>query len=80
MAKGFGASSTTDDVLAGVDLRGKRILIAGVSVGLGVETARALTTHGAQVVGAARDLVKAKAATEQVRKDADSSGGIVRTG
>src|SRR5262249_1792758 len=43
--------------------------------GIGVETARALVAHGAQVVGAARDLVKAKAATAQVRKDAAANGG-----
>jgi NAD(P)-dependent dehydrogenase (short-subunit alcohol dehydrogenase family) len=71
----FGATSTTDDVLAGVNLKGKRILVTGVSAGLGIETARSLAAHGAQVVGAARDLVKAKAATEQVRNDAASNGG-----
>src|SRR6266478_4021821 len=70
-----GATSTTDDVLSGVNLKGKRILITGVSAGLGVETARSLAAHGAQVVGAARDLNKAKAATEQVRKDAAANGG-----
>ena len=75
MTTPFGASSTTDDVLAGVSLHGKRILVTGVSAGLGVETARSLTAHGAQVVGAARDLIKAKAATAQVRKDADANGG-----
>jgi len=75
MAKAFGATSTTEEVLAGVDLRGKRILVTGVSAGLGVETARSLAGHGAQVVGAARDLDKAKAATEQVRKDAVAAGG-----
>ena len=67
MAGPFGATSTTDEVLEGVDLSGKRILVTGVSAGLGVETARALAAHGAQVVGAARDLSKAKAATERVR-------------
>jgi NAD(P)-dependent dehydrogenase (short-subunit alcohol dehydrogenase family) len=71
----FGATSTTDDVLSGVNLKGKRIFVTGVSAGLGVETARSLAAHGAQVVGAARDLNKAKAATEQVRKDAASNGG-----
>src|ERR1700678_4380160 len=71
----FGATSTTDDVLSGVNLKGKRILVTGASAGLGVETARSLAAHGAQVVGAARDLNKAKAATEQVRKDAASNGG-----
>jgi len=67
MAKAFGAQSTTDDVLEGVDLSGKRVLVTGVSAGLGVETARALAAHGATVVGAARDRAKAKTATQQVR-------------
>jgi NAD(P)-dependent dehydrogenase (short-subunit alcohol dehydrogenase family) len=71
----FGATSTTDEVLSGVNLHGKRILVTGVSAGLGVETARSLAAHGAQVVGAARDLTKAKGATAQVQKDAADNGG-----
>ncbi len=71
----FGATSTTDEVLSGVNLRGKRILVTGVSAGLGVETARSLVAHGAQVVGAARDLAKAERATAQVRKDSAANGG-----
>ena len=71
----FGATSTTNEVLSGINLKGKRILVTGVSAGLGVETARSLVAHGAQVVGAARDLKKAAAATEQVRKDAAANGG-----
>ena len=74
MAAKFGAKSTTEDVLAGVDLKGKRILVTGVSAGLGVETARALVAHGADVVGAARDLEKAKRATSEVSKTAAKSG------
>ena len=76
MAGPFGATSTTDEVLAGVDLSGKRILVTGVSAGLGVETARVLAAHGAQVVGAARDLKKAETATEVVRTDAANGGGL----
>ena len=75
MADIFGATSTTEDVLSGVDLHGKRILVTGVSAGLGVETARALAAHGAQVVGAARDLAKAETATADVRRDAAAHGG-----
>jgi NAD(P)-dependent dehydrogenase (short-subunit alcohol dehydrogenase family) len=67
MPTAFGAKSTTDDVLSGVDLTGKRVLVTGVSAGLGVETARALAAHGASVVGAARDLGKARDATAPVR-------------
>jgi NAD(P)-dependent dehydrogenase (short-subunit alcohol dehydrogenase family) len=58
----FGAQSTTEEVLAGVDLSGKRALVTGVSAGLGVETARAAAAHGAKVTGTARDLAKARAA------------------
>jgi NAD(P)-dependent dehydrogenase (short-subunit alcohol dehydrogenase family) len=75
MAKAFGETSTTDEILSGVNLKGKRVLVTGVSSGLGVETARSLAAHGAQVVGAARDLKKADAATDQVRKDAAANGG-----
>lgn len=70
----FGARSTTDEVLEGVDLSGKRILVTGVSAGLGVETARALVAHSAAVVGAARDLAKAARATAPVR-EAEAAGG-----
>jgi NAD(P)-dependent dehydrogenase (short-subunit alcohol dehydrogenase family) len=66
----FGAKSTTDDVLSGIDLSGKRVLVTGASAGLGVETARALVAHGASVVGAARDLAKARDATTVVREAA----------
>lgn len=71
----FGVASTTEDVLSGVNLHGKRVFVTGVSAGLGVETARSLAAHGARVVGAARDLAKAEAATIQVRRDAAAHGG-----
>src|ERR1700734_1206811 len=76
MSKSFGAESTTQEVLAGANLSGKRVLVTGVSAGLGVETARALAAHGAEVVGAARDLTKAKAATASVRADAANGGSL----
>jgi NAD(P)-dependent dehydrogenase (short-subunit alcohol dehydrogenase family) len=75
MANVFGATSTTEDVSSGVNLQGKRILVTGVSAGIGVETARSLAAHGAQVVGAARDLAKAEAATAEVQRDARANGG-----
>jgi NAD(P)-dependent dehydrogenase (short-subunit alcohol dehydrogenase family) len=76
MTKTFGAHSTTDEVLDGVTLTGKRVLVTGVSAGLGVETARALAAHGAYVVGAARDLTKARRATEVVHQDAKKGGEL----
>ena len=75
MVEVFGATSTTEDVLSGANLQGKRILVTGVSAGLGIETARSLAAHGAHVVGAARDLTKAEAATAEVRKAAAANAG-----
>ncbi|ACI50832.1 MULTISPECIES: SDR family NAD(P)-dependent oxidoreductase [Acetobacteraceae] len=75
MTQIFDATSRTDDVLSGVSLKGKRVLVTGVSAGLGIETARTLAGHGAHVVGAARDLAKAERATDQVRVAASQGGG-----
>jgi NAD(P)-dependent dehydrogenase (short-subunit alcohol dehydrogenase family) len=75
MAKTFSATSTTEEVLSGINLQGKRILVTGVSAGIGVETARSLVAHGAQVVGAARDLAKAETAAVQIRKDDPAANG-----
>src|SRR5271155_4984063 len=60
MTQDFGPTSTTVEVLAGKNLSGKR----------------ALAAHGAQVVGAARDLVKAERATKEVRAQAANGGGL----
>ena len=56
----LGATSTTEDVLSGIDLRGKRILVTGVSAGLGVETARALAAHGAQGRGCSTGSIEGR--------------------
>jgi NAD(P)-dependent dehydrogenase (short-subunit alcohol dehydrogenase family) len=76
MIKTLGAESTTEEVLEGIDLWGKRILVTGVSAGLGIETARALAAHGAWVVGAARNLDKARSATDGIRAEAANGGGF----
>jgi|UPI0004899F52 NAD(P)-dependent dehydrogenase (short-subunit alcohol dehydrogenase family) len=72
----FGATSTADQVLDGVDLRGKRVLVTGVSAGLGVETARALAARGAHVIGAARDLGKAEWTMMRAWESARNGGGV----
>ncbi|WP_335989423.1 SDR family NAD(P)-dependent oxidoreductase [Glycomyces sp. MUSA5-2] len=51
----FDQDSTTDDVIAGVDLTGKRAIVTGASSGLGAETARALAATGAEVTLAVRN-------------------------
>ncbi|GAA5156118.1 SDR family NAD(P)-dependent oxidoreductase [Pseudonocardia eucalypti] len=52
----FGAASTAAEVVAGVDLTGRRIVVTGGASGIGVETARALAGAGAEVTLAVRDL------------------------
>jgi NAD(P)-dependent dehydrogenase (short-subunit alcohol dehydrogenase family) len=76
MTERFGATSTAEDVLFGVDLGGKRVLITGVSAGLGLETARALVAHGAQVVGTVRDLAEVERANAGIQAQASNGGGL----
>ena|SRR5438552_6014172 len=75
MSKTFDAKSTADEVLAGVNLAGKRIFITGVSSGIGRETARSLVSHGANVVGTVRDLAKAESLTASVPDATRKAGG-----
>jgi len=57
---GFGAQSTADDVLRGIDLPGKLALVTGGYSGIGLETTRALVRAGAHVVVPARRPAAAK--------------------
>jgi NAD(P)-dependent dehydrogenase (short-subunit alcohol dehydrogenase family) len=52
----FTAASTAADVLRGLELGGKRAVVTGGASGIGVETARALASAGAEVVLAVRDV------------------------
>ncbi|MET7849683.1 SDR family NAD(P)-dependent oxidoreductase [Streptomyces avermitilis] len=52
----FGFHTTADEVIEGVDLTGKRAIITGAASGIGVETARALASAGAEVTLAVRNV------------------------
>lgn len=70
----FSATSTADDVLAGVDLTGVRAIVTGASSGIGAETARALAAAGADVTLAVRDTT----AGRNVAATMVDPGGTVR--
>jgi len=54
----YGRDTTTDELLEGRDLSGRRVLITGASAGLGAETSRALAARGADIIMLVRDLAK----------------------
>jgi NAD(P)-dependent dehydrogenase (short-subunit alcohol dehydrogenase family) len=62
LPSGFGMRSTATDVLAGIDLAGRNVIVTGGYSGIGVETTRALAAAGARVTVPARTPDKARAA------------------
>jgi NAD(P)-dependent dehydrogenase (short-subunit alcohol dehydrogenase family) len=62
LPSGFGAASTAEDVIKGIDLTGKVAIVTGGYSGIGLETARVLHDAGAQVVVPARNVERARAA------------------
>ncbi|MEP5567172.1 MAG: SDR family NAD(P)-dependent oxidoreductase [Halioglobus sp.] len=63
----FGSSTSTHEVIQGIDLTGKQALVTGASSGLGVETTRTLASAGAAVLMVARDASKLESAVAEVK-------------
>jgi NAD(P)-dependent dehydrogenase (short-subunit alcohol dehydrogenase family) len=79
----FGRDTTTDEVLEGVDLSGRRFVVTGAASGLGRESARALAAHGASVSVLARSAERADGAVAEVGAlvpGADLEPGVVDLG
>ena len=72
----FGFSSTAAEVIAGVDLSGKRAIVTGASSGIGVETALALADAGAAVTLAVRNTEAGERVAAEIR---DSTGNSAVT-
>jgi NAD(P)-dependent dehydrogenase (short-subunit alcohol dehydrogenase family) len=70
----FDATSTADDVVAGVDLSGVRAVVTGASSGIGVETARSLVRAGADVTLAVRNTDAGREAAEDIAKSTSRDG------
>jgi NAD(P)-dependent dehydrogenase (short-subunit alcohol dehydrogenase family) len=74
----FGFTSTAAEVVAGVDLSGKRAIVTGASSGIGVETARALAGAGAEVTLAVRNAEAGERVADEIRQD--TGNGAVTVG
>jgi NAD(P)-dependent dehydrogenase (short-subunit alcohol dehydrogenase family) len=62
----FNAASTAAEVVEGIDLGGKRAIVTGGASGIGIETARALASAGAEVTLAVRNLDAGKQTAEDI--------------
>jgi NAD(P)-dependent dehydrogenase (short-subunit alcohol dehydrogenase family) len=60
IVSGFSASSTASDVIKGIDLTGKTVIVTGGNTGIGLETTKILAAAGAAVIVPARDIEKAR--------------------
>jgi NAD(P)-dependent dehydrogenase (short-subunit alcohol dehydrogenase family) len=74
----FGFESTAAEVIAGVDLSGKRAVVTGASSGIGVETARALADAGAAVTLAVRNAEAGERVAAEIRES--TGNGAVTVG
>jgi NAD(P)-dependent dehydrogenase (short-subunit alcohol dehydrogenase family) len=74
----FGFTSTAAEVIAGVDLSGKRAIVTGASSGIGVETARALADAGAAVTLAVRNIAAGERVAAEIREG--TGNGAVTVG
>jgi NAD(P)-dependent dehydrogenase (short-subunit alcohol dehydrogenase family) len=71
----FDAATLAQDVVAGVDLSGRRIVVTGGASGIGIETVRALASAGAAVTMAVRDVAAGARVARELA--ADTSGGSI---
>ncbi|MFC0183122.1 SDR family NAD(P)-dependent oxidoreductase [Pseudarcicella hirudinis] len=60
VGSGFNATSTANDVIQGIDLKGKVVIVTGGHTGIGLETTKVLAYAGATVIVPARDTDKAQ--------------------
>ncbi len=67
-------ATTAGEVVAGIDLSGRRVIVTGAASGIGVETARALALTGAQVTLAVRDVAAGKRVAQDIVTTIGSDG------
>jgi NAD(P)-dependent dehydrogenase (short-subunit alcohol dehydrogenase family) len=73
----YSAQTTADDIVAGLDLTGQRIVVTGGASGIGLETARSLAGAGAEVTLAVRDLAAGRQAAALLMGETGSKQVLV---
>jgi NAD(P)-dependent dehydrogenase (short-subunit alcohol dehydrogenase family) len=73
----FGRATTAEQVIAGVNLTGRRAVVTGGASGIGVETARALAAAGAEVTLAVRDVEAGKRTAAEITAKTGNDGVLV---
>jgi NAD(P)-dependent dehydrogenase (short-subunit alcohol dehydrogenase family) len=71
----FNAQSTAAEVIAGIDLTGRRAIVTGGASGIGVETARTLAGAGAEVTLAVRNLAAGERTAADINGSSNNTGG-----
>lgn len=66
IGSGFGAASTTTEVISGIDLNGKIAIVTGGYAGIGLETVKTLAAAGAKVIVPVRNTQKASEALKGI--------------
>jgi NAD(P)-dependent dehydrogenase (short-subunit alcohol dehydrogenase family) len=74
----FTAASTAADVVSGLDLAGRRVVVTGGSSGIGFETALALASSGAEVTLAVRDLEAGQRSAREILAATGRAAAVAR--
>jgi NAD(P)-dependent dehydrogenase (short-subunit alcohol dehydrogenase family) len=74
----FGFGSSAAEVVAGIDLTGKRTIVTGATSGIGIETARALAGAGAEVTLAVRRVEAGEKIAAEIRESTGNSAVSAR--
>ena len=76
----FGPTTTAAEIVANVDLHGRRAVVTGGSSGIGAETARALASTGAEVTLAVRNVEAGRKVADEIAEKLPAGAAPVQVG
>jgi NAD(P)-dependent dehydrogenase (short-subunit alcohol dehydrogenase family) len=74
----YGPATTAAEIVADLDLHGRRAVVTGASSGIGTETARALASAGVEVTLAVRNLEAGRKAADRIADELPSGARVLR--